>query len=656
MAELPSATTRIDDTAATVAVGTKYVAILAAVPTSADSVPRVFGSSKAIYDLHGYSEGLEYAALHVQDTKLPVIFCGLPIATPGVVGRFDASGNTGTSVVSCAVGSSGSLAETDGVVTVVTGGTVGTDQIVLGISLDGGRTSQNVRIGTATSYTIPYVGLALGLTVGTLVADDEVLTWHSTAPMWDSAGLQAAREKLAAQTKQVRSFVVIGDLTDSTFAGYVTTQANAYETSNDRFVFARCSVRDRLPYSTLSDVQTRMTGAPNITFADVGAGNDTVTRSSGSFVSDGFVTGDTVRITGAVASGGANNVVGVVTVAAGVLTFPDAGIALVAEGPIAGVSITSEPTLTFAEAGDADTITRNRGSWLDDGFRAGDIITITGTASNNVTGPIATVTSSVITMTDATDLAAEVIGTHGVTITAGETKAQWIANSDSAFASVDAQKRIDLAAGRLRKLSPITQYLMRRPVSWAASIREYQHDVQIPCWRKADGPLDGWSLDDADGNLYEFDERIDAGALAARFTCARTWANGPVGAFIALSLTRATEASLLSRTHNMAVANVAQTVAQTEAENAIGQVLQLNSDGTATTESLNKIKERVNSALQKNLLQDTGEGPRASSATWTPAADDVLNVPGALLNAVLELNLNGTLEKIATTVRIQSGG
>jgi len=252
--------------------------------------------------------------------------------------------------------------------------------------------------------------------------------------------------------------------------------------------------------------------------------------------------------------------------------------------------------------------------------------------------------------------AAEVIGTHGVTITAGETKAQWIANIDSAFAAVDAQKRIDLAAGRLRKLSPITQYLMRRPVSWAASIREYQHDVQIPCWRKADGPLDGWSLDDADGNLYEFDERIDAGALAAPFTCARSWANGPVGAFIALSLTRATEASLLSRTHNMAVANVAQTVAQTEAENAIGQVLQLNSDGTATTESLNKIKERVNSALQNNLLQDTGEGPRASSATWTPAADDVLNVPGALLNAVLELNLNGTLEKIATTVRIQSGG
>jgi len=196
--------------------------------------------------------------------------------------------------------------------------------------------------------------------------------------MWDSAGLQAAREKLAAQTKQVRSFVVIGDLPNSTFAGYVTTQANAYETSNDRFVFARCSVRDRLPYATMSDVQARMTGAPNITFADVGAGNDTVTRSSGSFVTDGFTTGDTVRITGAVASGGANNVVGVVTVAADVLTFPDAGIALAAEGPIAGVSITAEPTLTFGDnGGSEDTIARNRGSWLADGFRVGDSITIT---------------------------------------------------------------------------------------------------------------------------------------------------------------------------------------------------------------------------------------------------------------------------------------
>jgi hypothetical protein len=321
------------------------------------------------------------------------------------------------------------------------------------------------------------------------------------------------------------------------------------------------------------------------------------------------------------------------------------------------VTITAEPTLTFAEVGGTgDTITRNRGSWLADGFRAGDLITITGTASNNITAAaVTTVTATTLTL-DTQDLAVEVIGTHGVTIVAGETKAQWIAAVDSAFAAVDAQKRIDLSVGRLSKLSPITQYLMRRPVSWAASIREYQHDVQIPCWRKADGPLDGWSLDDADGNLFEFDERVDGGALAARFTCARSWSNGPVGAFIALSLTRATEASILSRTHNMAVANVALTVAQTEAENAIGQVLQLNSDGTATTESLNKIKERVNSALQKNLLQDTGEGPRASSATWTPAADDILNVPGALLNAVLEMNLNGTLEKIATTVRIQSGG
>ena len=69
-------------------------------------------------------------------------------------------------------------------------------------------------------------------------------------------------------------------------------------------------------------------------------------------------------------------------------------------------------------------------------------------------------------------------------------------------------------------------------------MREYQHDVQIPCWRKADGPLDGVSLVDTNGVTVEFDENLDGGALAGRFTCMRSYSNGPLGAYIALSLTR----------------------------------------------------------------------------------------------------------------------
>jgi hypothetical protein len=313
--------------------------------------------------------------------------------------------------------------------------------------------------------------------------------------------------------------------------------------------------------------------------------------------------------------------------------------------------------LTFAEVGGTgDTITRSGGSWLADGFAVGDVVTITGTASNNVTGPIAALTATVLTF-DTTDLAAEVIGSGAVvTITAGEEDADWVAAMDHDFGSIDSEHRIDLGAGRGRKLSPITGWRFRRPVMWAASIREYQHDVQIPVWRKADGPCSGWTLDDAEGNVDEHDERTDGGLLAARFTCFRSYANGPRGAFIALSLTRAVEGSLLSRTHNMAVANIASSVCQSETENAIGQVLELNSDGTGTEASLVVLEERVNSALAIALLQRKLEGPRASGAKWKASRSDVLNVPEAELTGTLDLLLNGTLEKISTRVRVQTAG
>jgi hypothetical protein len=323
---------------------------------------------------------------------------------------------------------------------------------------------------------------------------------------------------------------------------------------------------------------------------------------------------------------------------------------VVNEGPVGGVTMTGSEGLTFA----ATTITRSVGSWLSDGFVVGDSITVTGTASNNFTKTITALTATVLTF--ASGGAAEVIGSALVAVTKGETMAAYVALMDSGFATVDAQKRIDLGLGRGRVLSPITAWMFRRPVQWAASLREYQHDLQIPNWRKSDGPMLGWDLlDNAGNNVVEYDERTNGGALAARFTCFRTYGNGPNGAFIALSLTRMTEGSLLSRTHNVAVANLACTVAQAETENAIGQVLQLNADGTGTDASLGKIEERVNSALQINLLQAKSEGPRASSAVWRASKTDVLSVPGASLTGVLDLRINGTLEQIATTVRILNG-
>lgn len=650
MADLPNASVQVDDEAGAFGGGTGYAIVVGCVGRNGDNVPRVVASTKGLLDQYDYSPAADYVAMHIEATKKPVIFVGMPIATAGVVGRQNSSGVTGTSVISIAAGSEGYLEETCSSITVVNGGTIGVNGITFNLSLDGGRTAKLIRLGTASSYTVPYVGIVISFAAGTLVTGD-VYSFTTTAPMWDSAGLAAARTALAAQKKLGRSWVVVGDLANSTFAGYVTTQVNAYETSSDRFCYARVQVADRLPLASKSKLPKYMTGAPNITFAEVGSTGDTITRAAGSFIADGFAVGDVITVSGAVATSGYNNVTGAIaSLTATVITLGSTD--LINEGPIGAVAIVASEGLTFASSG--HTVTRSVGSWLSDGFAVGDSVTISGTASNNVTKTITVLTSTV--MTFAAGLADEVIGSHNVTMIKGETMTAYVSRMDSAFASVDAQKRIDLGLGRLRKLSPITGWEFRRPVAWAASVREYSHDLQIPCWRKSDGPLDGWDNEDDNGTVVEYDERSDGGALAARFTCARTYSNGPNGAFIALSLTRATEGSLLSRTHNMAVSNLACTVTQLETENAIGQVLVLNPDGTGTDASLALIEGRVNTALQIALLQARSEGQRASSAVWKASRADILNVPGAELTGVLDLRLNGTLEKISTVVRIQTAG
>ena len=566
MADLPTASVTIDDEAGAFGGGTGYVVVVGCVERNADVTPRVFGSAKSFLAQHGYGAAADYVAIHLEATKKPVVFVGLPTATAGTVLR-SADASVGTSTISVAAGTSGILEELDGLVTVVTGGTIGVNGITFNLSLDGGRTVKLIRLGTANSYVVPYVGVALAFAAGTLLAGDR-FTFATTPPLWDGAGLTAARLALAAQQKTARSILVVGDLPNSTFAGHVTTAVNAYETANDRFVYARAQVRDRRI--------GKLTGAPSLTFAEVGASGDTITRATG--------------------------------------------------------------------------------SWITDGYAVGDTITIFGTSSNNVVGVIGALSATVLTLTTA-DLTPETIASSSVTVGGGETMAAWIAAVDADFASVDSQRRIDLGAGRLRKMSPITEWEFRRPVQWAASVREYQHDVQIPVWRKTDGPLDGWSMEDADGNaIVEFDERTDAGGLAGRFTCARTYSNGPLGAFVGLSLTRAVEGSLLSRTHNLAVANLACTVTQAETENAIGQVLVLDDSGRGTDASLQIIEGRVNTGLQMALLQQRAEGPRASSAVWRASRTDILNVPAAELTGVLDLRLNGTLERITTTVKIQTAG
>lgn len=484
MAELPNASVVIDDTLVAGAAGTGYLAIFACVSANDDGVPRVFGSTKGILDTHKYSRGASLAAHFIRDTRKPVVFVPLPITTAGAVSDLDVTDVTGTSVITVTAGTDGIAEEADAIVTVTKGGTIGVAGIEFTYSMNGGRDSKLVRLGTANSYTIPYFGAKLNFAAGTLIAGD-VATFKLTPPMWAAADLTAARGKLAEQQNLIRSAIVAEDC-DATDAGDVLTEMNAYETENERFTGARVSTID------------------------------------------------------------------------------------------------------------IDTTT--------------------------------------------------------------QTMTQWIAANTALYASVSG-RRINLGAGRLWGRCPITGFMMRRPVHWSAVCRQYQHDVQIPTWRKDDGPLSGWShIDPLTGQRSEFDERIDGGGLAARFTCARTWANGPTGAFIALDLTRADDESLLSREHNMAVANLACTTVHAATENAIGRVLILKANGTATEESLQALEAEVNASIAIALLQARLEGPRASYAVWRASRTDVLNVPSPTLTGVLDLRFGAALERIETSVAVQAGG
>jgi hypothetical protein len=638
---LPSASTRLSDQAGTAPVSTDLCAVFAACVDGADAVPVLYSNLEALIDAHGYCEGAEYAGLHMQGTRNPVLFVPLPIGTAGSMGRQDSS-HTGTSKVSAAAGADGVLAEVDGIVKVTRGGTVGTDQIILSISLDDGTTYKPARLGTASSYIIPSIGVTLSFGAGTLVADDTILEFKTVAPIFDADGVTSALATMTAQQRQVRSWLFVGDVPTLALGQAIETAVNAYETSTERYCVAKFQARDRRIVES-SGLQVAMVGSNSITFAEVGGTGDTITRATGSFVTDGFTVGDIIRVTGAVAASGQNNVTGKITnVAALVLTLDAAD--LEPEGPITTVAITGEPSFIFAAG---TTITRNRGSWTAEGFAVGDTITVEGTASNDGDDYIITTLSATVITCVATTFVAETIGSATATISLTETEAAWMADIEADFDDISSSERVDIGAGRLTKLSPITGYTMRRPVQWADSIRSYTKDLSVPTWRKSDNTLDSWGIDG------EHDERVNEGLLDGKFTCARTWANGPEGAFIAQSLTRAADGSILGMTHNMYVSSLVQTVVQRETENFVGTTLVLNDDGTATTASLRVLEAKVDAALLRNRAPNfAGENPRWSSARWTAATDDDLSVAEATLHGTCALNLNGTIVHVTTSVEV----
>src|SRR5215472_1112105 len=108
--------------------------------------------------------------------------------TAGAPGAVTTTG-AGTSVITV-TGTANDTAEM--LMTVVTGGTVGTAGWTFTLSYDAGRTvSPLINPGVATTYAVPGIGVTLNFAAGTMLAG-ETASFGTTEPLWNSAGISAA--------------------------------------------------------------------------------------------------------------------------------------------------------------------------------------------------------------------------------------------------------------------------------------------------------------------------------------------------------------------------------------------------------------------------------------------------------------------------------
>ncbi|WP_144058140.1 beta strand repeat-containing protein, partial [Novipirellula maiorica] len=163
-----------------------------------------------------------------------------------------------------------------------------------------------------------------------------------------------------------------------------------------------------------------MAGDPRLTFTNPSNAAPKITRDRGNWILDGFRVGQIIEVSGS--SGNDGDYLVKSFDATGLemtLESTDANLApasssldrVVPEGPTSGIGIsvmkvsqTGGPSLTFTDVikdvtpdyplfvdlppgtftvDVRDQITRSTGSWLEDGFRLGDTITITGTSTND---------------------------------------------------------------------------------------------------------------------------------------------------------------------------------------------------------------------------------------------------------------------------------
>lgn len=652
MSQLPRATVTLDATGGGVAKGSELLCIMSCSQSGPIADPRLIGRVQAQLDEFGRSEGLELGGHNIELNDLPHLFIRLATATAGAITHVDASAWTGTSLPSA----SGTPLDDEEIhLEFTTAGTRGTNGSIFRVSRDGGRTwSGYTRLGTATSYVIPDTGITIAFSYGTLAGTFKV---YCQAPRWDAAGLTAAFTALAGQSQLPRLIVVCGDVVSASELQTVIDRISAYESSNQRHAHVICNAIDRRRSAAMQKTGGVLGRAGSLPAdVDFDAGADTITRDSGSWLDDGFAVGDSVTVTTPLNIG----VKGVISaLSATVMTLPSSP-GLTAESNLAGSAI----SITSVAPGDLDftttTITRNVGSWVTDGFKIGDYVDVTGTASNNTRlGPLTNVSATVLTFA-AGGTSESNVSALGVTITRTQLESDWQSAVETIVGvSPSTQKtsvRTVLAAGRMRRLSPVSANRKRRPYAWALACRTMGHDLHVSAAKVENGPLEGWGITDDNGVREEHDDRVAGGFMASiRVAAAQTHdVIGVSGVYAGIPVTLAADDAPLSRLPVGLVGNLACTIAKSGYTRKLNTDVETTKDKIITRKEAERIDAGVTKALRSALLARGLEGARASDVTATMDRSIPLTV-GATVPVEVLVTGKSYIERFDVRVRVDGG-
>lgn len=313
--------------------------------------------------------------------------------------------------------------------------------------------------------------------------------------------------------------------------------------------------------------------------------------------------------------------------------------------------MTGKPSdVDFAAVG--HTITRNTGSWVTDGFKVGQTVSVSGSASNDgAVGVLTAVSATVLTFGSGVIAESNVDGAT-ISVTATESDSVWAAAMLSDFASyADTNGHTAISSGCGWGTSEIHKTRMRMPAAWHALTRYMQHDLQVGPDRREDGALEDCSIEDENRVITEHDSRTNQVLESFGFLTLCSDVDEP-GCFVGYPSTMAAAGSAFGVIPWRAVTNLFEDVVAKVTNRFLGGNPATNKDGTLTDHERQTFSKLVTRQLEAELLTPKTEGARASSVSWEAAADDVVNVPNAILHGEGSLGTLGRINQVSTTVYV----